>query len=957
MAEDLQNQKNLNKEIDSTISKKERVSEQDQKALNLQQALITKIQDYTSSVDDLLNLKRKTVDVEKNIVSELRKADTLASQLNTREATNNQLAKDKAKALAAQTRAASLLDKTKLKLFEPAQQKIAADIVNANKTIFRIKKDIEAKEEKLADLLARGASSDSAKVKNLQKEISDTDALLETEYDILTTAEKTLGTYSKTLQTRIKERISAEMIADISEDIVNSIEEEEKLRKRISKTLGATGAVLEGLNSIAQKLGLTNLQNDIEQSQKDIKTKLEKNITDLDNKDIGVLKKMLRDVRDVTSEVGKLGVSLLKEVLNPVNLVLLAVGKIGQAFLKLDDAATEFGRLTGRNGKLIANQNFGLATGAEVLETMAILSKDLGRNAAAIFSPEELGYITEVAKGLGLSADETAKMAKLSKLSGRSINDMTDSVVSQVNAYNKSNKELISHGQVLRDVYNVNDDIAQILGNNPARIAGAAAAARRLGLDLNRVDEIAGSLLDFESSINAELEAQLLTGGQINLGKARELALANDLEGLSNELANNNALMNTYSGANRVQQEAMAKALGMSRSELSNMVGQQLLLKGATDEELKKATGMTKEQLLQITAQEKFNTLVDKLAQAFAPILDIVHPILDVMIMIGKPISYLIQGLTTIGHRTKEWLESTGPIQTMYETISNFGKSMKGSIDGFFGNNEKDGGGGMFGQGGGDMMSNMLKGGGGLAALFGLKKLGAGKLLGKAGKMLGMGGNAMKDVVVKGGAMLVRVVKGGMPDMTDSMNRKARRSKPTYDKKAGRFRDPSTGKFAKAPKAGGMKGGLKGLFGKGGMKGLGKGAMGLGKGLLRKAGPLAALAFGAYDAFQGFNADPTADFGGKLKNAGSSVLSGLTFGMLGKDPSEIATEATPMAKGGIVTSATNAVVGEAGPEAVIPLKEMYAKFDEMIEAFKENRDVYMDTAKVTAATAMNNYRR
>ena len=327
------------------------------------------------------------------------------------------------------------------------------------------------------------------------------------------------------------------------------------------------------------------------------------------------------------------------------------------------------------------------------------------------------------------------------------------------------------------------------------------------------------------------------------------------------------------------------------------------------------------------------------------------------MIAIGKPISYLIQGLTAIGSKTRDWIESTGFIKTMYETISNFAGSMQANFDGFFGNDEKDGGGGKFGQGGGDMMSNLLKGGAGLAGLYGLKKLGAGKLLGKAGKMVGLGGNAMKDVVVKGGAMLVRIVKGGMPDMTDNMNRKARRTKPTYDKKAGRFRDPSTGKFAKAPKAGGMKGGLKGLLGKGGMKGLGKGAMGLGKGLLRKAGPLAALAFGAYDAFQGFNADPNADFGGKLKNAGSNVLSGLTFGMLGKDADEIAAEATPMAKGGIVTSATKAVVGEAGPEAVLPLKEMYAKFDEMIEAFRENRDVYMDTAKVTAATAMNNYRR
>lgn len=42
----------------------------------------------------------------------------------------------------------------------------------------------------------------------------------------------------------------------------------------------------------------------------------------------------------------------------------------------------------------------------------------------------------------------------------------------------------------------------------------------------------------------------------------------------------------------------------------------------------------------------------------------------------------------------------------------------------------------------------------------------------------------------------------------------------------------------------------------------------------------------AYDAYKGFNADENASFGDKLKNAGSSVLSGLTFGLLGTSADE-----------------------------------------------------------------------
>ena len=40
----------------------------------------------------------------------------------------------------------------------------------------------------------------------------------------------------------------------------------------------------------------------------------------------------------------------------------------------------------------------------------------------------------------------------------------------------------------------------------------------------------------------------------------------------------------------------------------------------------------------------------------------------------------------------------------------------------------------------------------------------------------------------------------------------------------------------------------------------------------------------------------------------------------------------PMARGGVVMSATNAIVGEAGPEAVVPLDAFYAKIDELIKA-------------------------
>ena len=69
---------------------------------------------------------------------------------------------------------------------------------------------------------------------------------------------------------------------------------------------------------------------------------------------------------------------------------------------------------------------------------------------------------------------------------------------------------------------------------------------------------------------------------------------------------------------------------------------------------------------------------------------------------------------------------------------------------------------------------------------------------------------------------------------------------------------------------------------------------------------------------------------------------------------EFAVGDTPkmMATGGIVTSATNTIVGEAGPEAVIPLNKFYDKLDELIGAVGKSGDVYLDAQKVGYTIAL-----
>jgi hypothetical protein len=63
------------------------------------------------------------------------------------------------------------------------------------------------------------------------------------------------------------------------------------------------------------------------------------------------------------------------------------------------------------------------------------------------------------------------------------------------------------------------------------------------------------------------------------------------------------------------------------------------------------------------------------------------------------------------------------------------------------------------------------------------------------------------------------------------------------------------------------------------------------------------------------------------------------------------------ADGGMITKPVyNATIGEAGPEAVVPLNEFYAKLDQLIIAVKQGGNVYLDLQKVGSTTDQGTYR-
>lgn len=274
------------------------------------------------------------------------------------------------------------------------------------------------------------------------------------------------------------------------------------------------------------------------------------------------------------------------------------------------------------------------ATSDKLYVTSVLLNKaftDLAEQTGIVsdFGGDTLVTMTALTKQLGLGTAEASQLALLARTQGENTEAVLENTVATVSALNQQNGVAISAKAVLNDVATASKSIVVSLGMSPEILAEAATEARALGLSLSQVDAIAGSLLDFESSIENELTFQMLTGKEINLDKARQLALDNDLAGLSEEIADNAAITEAYATGNRIQQEAAAAALGMSREDLGNMVYQQELIRLGAEGFTEAYGEQAYQSMLAQSASEKFEASLAKIKGVIGDIGTLFSPIID----------------------------------------------------------------------------------------------------------------------------------------------------------------------------------------------------------------------------------------------------------------------------------------------------------------------------------------
>ena len=331
-----------------------------------------------------------------------------------------------------------------------------------------------------------------------------------------------------------------------------------------------------------------------------------------------------------------------------------AGGKLMDAFgpaallgmiIKGNTAATDFNRTLGLSREAAKDMRIEMAFfSADSERSYATLTK---LRAAQVGLTEALGVSNKfsneiledqvmLTKKLGLSTEEAAEFAKVTTLTGKSTTEITEGILDSVAAEQKLTGIRVDGKKVVKEVSKINGQLGAQYGFNTKELSKAVVAAQKLGLSLKEASDISRNLLDFESSIEAEMEAELMTGKKINLEEARRLALAGKSAEALTEIANQVGTSSEFMGMNVLQQESLAKAAGMTADQMANMLRERETLNMLGVESLKQLddanrleelkTTETGKQMLaayeQSAAAEKLQDTMQKLGDLLGEMMD-----------------------------------------------------------------------------------------------------------------------------------------------------------------------------------------------------------------------------------------------------------------------------------------------------------------------------------------------
>ncbi len=245
-----------------------------------------------------------------------------------------------------------------------------------------------------------------------------------------------------------------------------------------------------------------------------------------------------------------------------IKTAIESVKKFGEGFEKMKEKGLSAGQAATAQMKTISTMSvLGLSDTQGVMEQVI---ESYG-NVNAL-SRTQVDNIGQMAHHMGITGQEAMQVnATLSQMTG----ETTESAIEAMHfTENLAKANGVAPGKVMKDIAKNSAAVALYSKDGAKGFGKAAIELHKMGVEIGTAAKMADGLLDFENSINKQMEASVLLGREINLDKAREMALNGDLAGAAKETLANIGGAAEFTKMNVVQKRALAEAAGMTVEEL-----------------------------------------------------------------------------------------------------------------------------------------------------------------------------------------------------------------------------------------------------------------------------------------------------------------------------------------------------------------------------------------------------
>ena len=328
------------------------------------------------------------------------------------------------------------------------------------------------------------------------------------------------------------------------DDVVQRVALTEEYNQQLDMLNSIGGVQQDILNNLIEQNELANNYANLSAKQKDF---LQKQFDVYDG------------IKDAIGGVLETASLLTSTMGGMVGISLIGLGKIANA---AGEVRSQLGGISdiGTTALSFIDDN--------AVENIKSLSDEFG--GISNVSTELQASTSLISANMGVSGAEAASLlGSFSRLNGNS-QDVALDMTKTTQEFAKQNGIIPS--KLMGDLAASTEEFALFGRDGGENILRAAGYAQKLGVNMKTISGIADNLLDFETSITKELELSALMGKNINLDKARGLAMAGKLEEATAETLKALGGQAAFNEMDYFQKKASADLLGVTVAELQKMV-------------------------------------------------------------------------------------------------------------------------------------------------------------------------------------------------------------------------------------------------------------------------------------------------------------------------------------------------------------------------------------------------